>query len=73
MTKKQIEKTYGVKVVENGYYSYFGNYVKLYDIYSADGCKWDSGFKTIKAVEAECKEWSMQLRSIKNSVARGWI
>lgn len=67
MTRKQIERKYGVKIVENGYYSFYGKYVKLYDMYSADLCRWDTGFLTIKGVEQECKKWEKELLDIKES------
>ena len=67
MTRKQIERKYGVKIVENGYYPFYGKYVKLYDMYSADGCRWDTGFLTIKGVEQECKKWEKELLDIKES------
>ena len=70
MGRQQIERTYGVHIVENGYTNLYGRYVKLYDLYSADGCRWETGMKTIKAVEAECKEWKEALLGIKVTAER---
>lgn len=61
----QIKKVYGVTITENGYYDAKGRYVKLYDMYSADGCCWDKGKRSIKEVYEECLYWSAQLRRIK--------
>lgn len=65
MTKKQLEEKYGVRIERddiwlNEYYEY--------RIYSADGCPWDKGFRTLKAVEEECKTWAKELINIKNDV-----
>ena len=66
MTKTQIEKKYGVKVVDDSFYNPIKNkYTKSYKIYSADGCPWENGLRTLKAVEAECKHYERQLLSIK--------
>jgi len=61
----QIKKVYGVTIVENGYYDWKGRYIKLYDMYSADGCCWDKGKHSIKEVYEECLYWSARLREIK--------
>ena len=58
MTKAQIEKKYGVHIVWN-------LWNEEYVIYSADGCRWDCGFRTINECEKECKEWKDTLISIK--------
>ena len=66
MTKAQIESTYGVKVRDDSYYNVrLGKVTKQYKIYSADGCKWENGLKTMKAVELECRRWEKELLSIK--------
>lgn len=49
-------KKYGVYVEEDGYFDYSGNYRKLYNLYTADGCSWDRGL-TWKGVQKECKEY----------------
>ena len=67
MSRAQIEKRWGVRIIEDGYY-WFGRYIKLYNIYSADGCSWEKGLKTLQAVENECREWSDALLSIKKKV-----
>ena len=64
MTKKQLEEKYGVQIV----WDYF---LEEYKIYSADDCPWDKGFRTIKQVEAECREWEKELLAIKESVKGG--
>lgn len=66
MTSKQLIDKYGIDIVENGYYDWRGNYIRLYDMYSADGCCWDKGFSTIKAISDECIRYQKELLSIKN-------
>lgn len=61
MTKKQLEEKYGVRIVKDDY---------EYRIYSADGCPWDRGFKTLKSVEEECKEWAKELIAIKKGMEK---
>ena len=65
MSKRSLEKKYGITIVENGYYDWRGRYVKLYDMYSADGCCWEKGLRTLKDVQNECKEWERSLLQIK--------
>lgn len=60
MTKTAIEWKYGVTID----FDYWNN---EYVIYSADGCKWENGLRTIKACERECKEWAKQLLEIKKN------
>lgn len=67
MSKAKLEKKYGISIIENGYYNNHGRYVKLYDIYSADGCRWDAGFHTLKGVAEECAQWQDSLLSIKRN------
>lgn len=67
MTRAQLEKKYGIKIANDSYYNPIRDkVVKLYKIYSADGCCWEKGLRTLKAVEAECKTWESQLLKIKN-------
>ena len=67
MTKQQLEKKYGITIADDSYYNPRTNkFVKAYKIYSADGCPWEKGLRTLKEVEAECKEWENQLLMIKN-------
>lgn len=65
MTARQLEKKYGIRIADDSYYSMTGKFVKAYKIYSADGCPWEKGLRTIKAVEQECKQWEKQLLAIK--------
>lgn len=64
MTRKQIEKKYGVKIVEEPAF-YSGTNKKSYKLFSADGCPWENGLPTIKAVEEECRKWERQLLTIR--------
>lgn len=67
MTRKQLEKKYGVKIADDSFYNYrTGKFCKQYRLYSADGCPWEKGLLTLKAVERECKEWEKALLDIKN-------
>ena len=66
MSKAELEKRYGIQIVENGYYDWKGRYVRLYDMYSADGCCWEKGLHTMTEIHNECKEWRDTLLSIKN-------
>ena len=66
----QLEKKYGITVADDSYYNPIRNkFVKAYKIYSADGCRWECGLKTVKAIEKECNEWAETLLSIKRKVA----
>lgn len=65
MSRAQLEKKYGISIVENGYFDRRGRYIRLYDMYSADGCCWDRGKRTIKEVAEECKVWEHSLLEIK--------
>ena len=68
MTKAQLEKKYGIYIEDDSYYHPLGNrFVKQYRMYAADGCQWENGLRTIKAVEAECKQWELELLSIKRT------
>lgn len=68
-TKKGLELKYGIKTEDDSYYSPIkGRYVKQYKMYSADGCLWENGLRTIKAVEAECKDYENTLLGIKERV-----
>lgn len=70
MTKAQIEKKYGVRIADDSFYNPMRNkYTKAYKIYSADGCPWENGLRTLKAVETECKYYEKQLLSIKAKTA----
>ena len=68
MTKKQLEEKYGVRIERDDDWM-TGHYE--YRIHSADDCPWDKGFRTIKQVEAECREWEKELLAIKESVKGG--
>lgn len=73
MTKAQIEKKWGVTIIDDSYFDGFDRYVKAYRMYSADGCSWENGLRTIKAVEEECRKWSDALLGIKATVeAKKW-
>lgn len=66
MTQRALELKYGIKIADDGYYNPLKQrYVKAYKIYSADGCCWEKGLRTLKDVQAECEEWSKQLLDIK--------
>ena len=67
MSKEQLEEKYGINIEENGYWNWQDKYVKLYDMYSADGCCWEKGFKTIKAVAEECRRYNKELLNIKKA------
>ena len=47
-----------------------GKFVRAYRFCSADGCPWENGLRTLKAVEQECKEWAKHLLAIKEGVER---
>ena len=68
MTKAQLEKRYGIYIEDDSYFHPLGNrFVKQYRMYSADGCQWENGLSNLKAVEAECKKYEMELLSIKKT------
>ena len=62
MTKAQLEEKYGVRIEREEYF------LNLYKIYSADGCPWEKGLKTIKDCEKECKRWEKELLAIKEDI-----
>ena len=65
MTKQQIEKMFNVRIVDDSYFNSVScKYVKAYKIYSADGCCWEKGLRTLKAVKAECEQWQTALSNI---------
>ena len=66
MTKTQLENKYGVRIADDSYYSPLkGKFVRQYRMYSADGCQWENGLRTLKDVETECKQWAEALLGIK--------
>lgn len=65
MTKKQLEEKYGVRIERD---DLFLRGLYEYRIYSADGCPWENGLRTLKAVERECKTWEKKLLQIKEDV-----
>lgn len=66
MTKAQIENKYGVRIADDSFYHPLkGRFVKQYRMYSADGCPWENGLRTLKDVENECKQWAEALLRIK--------
>lgn len=71
MTKEQLTEKFGITIVENGYFNYQGRYVRLYDIYSADGCCWEKGLQSVKAIYQECQHWKDAILRIKNICAQG--
>ena len=70
MTKAQIEKRFKVTIADDSYFGPTGRFVKMYKIYSADGCRWETGMKTLKAVYEECMEWKDTLLDIAAKVNR---
>jgi hypothetical protein len=74
MTIRQLELKYGIKVEDDSYYHpLLGRYVKQYKMYSADGCRWETGLPTVKAIENECKQWENVLINIKERVIHGLV
>ena len=67
-SRAQLEKRYGIKIVDDSYFNYLGRWVKAYKYYSADGCPFSNNLKSIKAVEKDCKYWGDRLLHIKKTV-----
>lgn len=68
MTKAQLEKKYGVVILDDTFVNPLTNkVVKGYKMYSADACPWEKGLPSMKAVEKECKDYEYELLTIKNS------
>ena len=65
---KQLIEKYGIYIVPDGYYDLFGKYHKQYAIFTADECRWDVGFKTIKDIESECKAFEKEILGIFENV-----
>ena len=71
MTSAQLEKKYGIAIRDDSFYNVITHrWVKMYKIFSADGCQWENGLRTIKAVEAECKRYADALLNIKERVGK---
>ena len=69
MTRAQLEGKYGIKIADDSYiHPVNGRTVRAYKMFSADGCKWENGLRTLRAVEAECRQWEKQLLEIKTKV-----
>ena len=52
----QFEKKYGIYIEDDSYYHILRDeYLKLYKIYTADGCKWENGM-TYKGLLKEIRE-----------------
>ena len=65
MTREQIENKFKVVVADDSFiHPISGRYVRMYKIYSADGCQWENGLRSLKAVYDECKEWEETLAKI---------
>ena len=68
MRKSTLEKKYGIYISDDSYYSSSygkGKMIKAYKFYTVDGCPWANGLRTLKDVEAECKEWEKEISDIK--------
>jgi hypothetical protein len=66
MSRKQLEKTYGITIADDSFVNPMnGRYVKAYKMYSADGCVWEKGLRTLAAIKEECETWKEQLLNIK--------
>ena len=70
MNKRQLEKKYGIRIVDDSYFNFLGKHVKAYKYYSADGCPFSNNLRTLKAVEADCKYWETALLSIRDKVQK---
>ena len=66
---ESLNKKYGVTIVEDSYYNTFLDCsVTLYNIIAADGCCWEKGLSTKRAVKTECERWAEQLSRINDAV-----
>ena len=70
MSRAQLEKKYGIRIVDDSYYNFLGKRVKAYKYYSADGCPFSNNMRTLKAVESDCKYWETALLNIKEKVEK---
>ena len=67
MTKAMLERTYGIQIKDDSFYSHLsGRFVKCYKYYDAEGCEWNNGLRTIKDVENDCRKWRDSLLRIKD-------
>ena len=61
---KTIEKKYGIKVVDDSFYSpKSGRFVKCYKIFTADGCQWENGLSR-QGVKDEVKMYGKDFQKI---------
>ena len=66
MSRMQLEKRYGIRIVDDSYYNpYTHRWCKQYKFYTADGCPWENGLRTLAHVERECKKWEREILAIK--------
>ncbi len=71
MGRATLEKRYGIKIANDDYFDPFsGKCVKQYKVYSADGCLWNYGLATMKAVEEVCRRNRDSLLHIKELAER---
>lgn len=69
MSAKELEKRYGIKILDDSYYNPLtGKIRKAYKFFTADGCLWENGLRTIKDIEKECRTWKVALLEIKNKM-----
>lgn len=65
MSRAELEKKYGIYIADDSYYNPItGRFVKAYRMFSADGCPWENGLKSLADVERECRLWENQLLEI---------
>lgn len=69
MSSGQLEKKYDIFIADDSYYNPLTHrFVKAYKYYSADGCLFSKGLRTMKAVAEDCQYWSKRLLAIKKTV-----
>lgn len=61
MSKSQIEERWGVRIVLD----FKKGNTNYYKIYTADGCPWENGLRSMIGVEAECRKYTEQILEIK--------
>lgn len=67
--KEQLKTKYGVTIMDDSYiHPLSGKTIKLYRMYSADGCPWEKGL-TLRQVQKECRNNADALIRIKNRIS----
>ena len=66
LSRKRLKEIYGVDIV-------YDHWLEEYKMYTADGCKWCNGLRTVKEAEEECKLFADTFKGIKKQYEEGYV